>query len=297
MHYTGTTYRPPFESESLLLQVTVGCSHNNCTFCSMYRDVQFKIESLEQIAADLDEAKRFYPFVDRVFLVNGDAFVLSADRLTAIAELIHEKLPRVETIGMYASVRNVMTKTDAELKALRALGITELNMGTESGLDEALTFMNKGFTAEESITQLLRLKAAGIDFCTNVIFGGAGPELRIENAIKTAELVNKTQPYTIFTETIHGNPGSPLHELMKEGKFIESTIGQYLEEELTFLRHLNVENCRYFGLHPSNIVQLQGWLSQDRDKIISVLEQVEAYLSPEQLAMRPTRMSEGSVTF
>ena len=160
MHYTGTIYRPPFEARSLLLQVTTGCSHNRCSFCTMYRDEPFKVEPLEQIEEDLEEAREYVPDVTRVFLENGDPFALSADRLEKIAAMIHDYLLKVETIAMYASIKNVIGKTDEELKRLRTLGINELNIGVESGLDEALTYMNKGYTAEQAVYELKRLRAA-----------------------------------------------------------------------------------------------------------------------------------------
>ena len=144
MHYTGTIYRPPFEARSLLLQVTTGCSHNRCSFCTMYRDEQFGVEPLEQVEADLQEAREYVPNVTRVFLENGDPFALSADRLEEIAVMVHAYLPKVETIAMYASIKNVIGKTDEDLKRLRILGINELNIGVESGLDDALSYMNKG---------------------------------------------------------------------------------------------------------------------------------------------------------
>ena len=154
MKYTGNIYRPPFEARSLLLQVTVGCSHNKCAFCTMYRDVPFSVEPLSQIEADLKEASRYAPQVTRVFLENGDPFVLSADKLCAIAERIYRYLPKVKTIAMYASILNIKTKTDAELLRLRKLGINELNIGVESGLDTALIRMNKGYSRDQAIYEL-----------------------------------------------------------------------------------------------------------------------------------------------
>ena len=162
MKYTGLTYRPPFEAHSLLLQVTAGCSHNKCSFCTMYRNVPFSTESMGQIESDLREAREYTPDAERVFLENGDPFCLSADRLAEITEKIHEYLPMVETIAMYASIKNIQGKTDEELKLLHTLGINELNIGVESGLDDALAMMNKGYTAAQAVNELLRLKDAGI---------------------------------------------------------------------------------------------------------------------------------------
>lgn len=295
MNFTGNVYRPPFESRSLLLQVTVGCSHNKCAFCTMYRNVPFRVEPLEQIRADLDEARRYAPNVTRVFLENGDPFVLPADRLKVIAEMIHQKLPKVDTIAMYASIQNIKSKTDAELRELRSLGINELNIGVESSLDEALRRMNKGYTAAEAEYELIRLRNAGIDYGANVIFGSAGPELRIENAVRTAELINKTTPYLIFTGTIHADPGCPLYERMRSGTFTENTVGEYLEEEEIFLRALDVNDCFYFGLHPSNIVGLYGNLGTERDKMLAQIKQERSELSETQLKSQPVRGAEGSI--
>ncbi|MBQ3305526.1 MAG: radical SAM protein, partial [Clostridia bacterium] len=142
MSLTGMVYRPPYEANSLLLQVTQGCSHNKCTFCYMYPDVPFSVCPLEQVEADIEEATRYCPDVERVFLEHGDAFVLSADRLIQIADAIHARLPRVKTIAMYASIQNIKTKTDEELRQLRDTGIHGLDIGVESGLDAAMTYMN-----------------------------------------------------------------------------------------------------------------------------------------------------------
>ena len=297
MHYNGNIYRPPFESGSLLLQVTQGCSHNQCNFCTMYRNVTFRMEPIEQIAADLEEAKEYCPDIDRVFLLSGDAFCLSGFRLQAIAKLIREKLPKVETIVMYASVKNIMTKTNAELRELRRLGINQLNVGLESGHDKTLAAMNKGVSAQETLTQLLRLKDAGIQYGANIIFGLAGREYSREHAIETAEILNKTSPYLIFTGTIHASPGCPLYEQMQSGQFQELTIGEYLEEEELFLQHLDVDQCFLFGLHPSNVIRLQGWLSRDKEKLLGFVEDHRRQLSREQLRSIPVRKGEGGIVY
>ncbi|MBQ9307415.1 MAG: radical SAM protein [Clostridia bacterium] len=157
MHFTGPVYCPPFEARSFLLQVTTGCSHNRCAFCTMYRDVPFTVEPLSQIEADLQEAEPWKEGISRVFLESGDPFTLSYERLCRIAELIHRYLPHAQTIAMYASIRNISGKTDAELSALRKLGINELNIGVESGSDAVLRAMHKGYNAREARHELLRL--------------------------------------------------------------------------------------------------------------------------------------------
>ena len=294
MHYTGTIYRPPFEARSLLLQVTTGCSHNKCSFCTMYRDEPFRVEPLEQIEEDLAEARQYVSNITRVFLENGDPFALSADRLEQIAGMIHEYLPRVETIAMYASVKNVIGKSDEELRRLRNLGINELNIGVESGLDEALSYMNKGYTAAQAKYELNRLKSAGIDYGANIILGCAGPERRHENAVATAALLNETKPYLIFTGTIHSDPGCPLYEDMQSGRFVESTFGEYLDEEEELLELLNLTDCYLFGLHPSNIVTMHGSLPEDKAAMLALIRKRREELA-NRLDERPVRYGEGAV--
>ena len=294
MHFTGMTYRPPFEARSLLLQVTVGCSHNQCSFCTMYRDVPFQTAPIEQVEEDLAEAALYADRITRVFLENGDPFALSADRLTQIAELIHKYLPKVETIAMYASVKNITGKTDEELKSLRALGINELNIGIESGLDEALLLMNKGYTTDQARHELLRLKDAGIDWGANVIFGAVGTGRGQVNAEATAALLNQTKPYLIFTGTIHAEPGCPLYDSMKAGTFTECTFGEYLDEEERFLSLLDPEECYYFGLHPSNVVRMHGWLDRDKEAMLDQIRKTRTSLQSH-LDARPVRGGEGAI--
>lgn len=294
MHYTGTIYRPPFEARSLLLQVTTGCSHNRCSFCTMYRDEPFRVEPLDQIEEDLAEARQYVPNVTRVFLENGDPFALSADRLEQIAVMIHAYLPRVETIAMYASIKNVISKSDEELRRLRNLGINELNIGVESGLDEALVYMNKGYTSDQAKHELNRLKEAGIDYGANIILGCAGPERRHENAAATAALLNETKPYLIFTGTIHSDPGCPLYEDIQNGRFVESTFGEYLDEEEELLELLDLTDCYLFGLHPSNIVTMHGNIPEDKAAMLELVRKRREELDS-RLDERPVRYGEGAV--
>lgn len=294
MTYTGPVFRPPFEANSLLLEVTVGCSHNRCTFCTMYKDVPFQVSPMEQIEHDLLEAKERYGSVSRIFLVNADPFVLSAARLKAIAEKINEVFPEIETISMYASVKNIIGKTDEELKELRKLKINELNIGIESGMDDVLTRLNKGFTLEEARTQLKRLNKAGIDFSMNIIVGAAGSEKSIENAIANSKLINEVNPYLIFIATMHVDFGSVLYDEMKEGKFVENTLGDNLTEELELLKRLELKETVFFGLHTSNVIPLIGTLPKDKDKLIEELEKGIKSIPQKILNSRPEKGYEGA---
>ncbi len=275
----GVTYRPPYEYRSFLLQVTRGCSHGKCSFCTMYKDIPFRMEPMDEIKADIIEAGAFYPRIRRVFLENGDPFYLSADNLCEIAECIHENLPEVSTISMYASVKNIIPKSDAELRRLAGLGINELNIGVESGLDDVLRFLNKGFTADQAVYELTRLTGAGIDYTANVIFGAAGAGRGIENAEATARLLNAAPPVLIFTGTIHSSPGCPLYEQMQDGSFKHQTVGEYLDEEERLLSLLSIDECRYYSTHPSNLTGLRGRLPRDKDRLLSEIAEARQEFS------------------
>lgn len=294
MTYTGPVFRPPFEANSLLLEVTVGCSHNKCTFCTMYKDVPFHVSPIEQIEHDLIEAKRLYGSVRRVFLVNADPFVLSASRLKEIAEKINEVFPEIETITMYASIKNISGKTDEELKELRKLKINELNIGLETGMDEALNKLNKGFTLEEARTQLKRLNKAGIDFSVNIIIGAAGSGKSIENAIATSKIINEVNPYLIFIATMHVDQGSVLQDEMKAGTFVENTLGDNLLEELELLKRLDLQKTTFYGLHTSNVIPLVGMLPREKDKLIDQLEKGIKSIPQHILNSRPEKGYEGA---
>ena len=286
MKYTGPVFRPPFEADSLLLQVTVGCSHNKCSFCTMYREVGFCTESLAQIEKDLREAREAIPHVERIFLLNADPFALSANKLKAIGEKINEILPEVKTIAMYASILNIINKTDEELKTLRALKFNDFNIGVESGLPGMMEHFNKGYDLKTAKTQLARLKNAGIDFSLNIIIGGAGTDRHLENARANAALINETKPNLIFIANLHVDPGSELFEEMHQGEFVENTLGQNLEEEIKLLENLTVEDCIFYGMHTSNVVPVQGMLPQTKEAMLNRLKKTTAKMDALMLESR-----------
>lgn len=288
MNYTGPVYRPPYEANSLLLQVTVGCAHNKCVFCTMYKDVQFSIEPLEQIERDLQEAKQHYGNVKRVFLVNGDAFVLSARRLKPIAELIIKYFPDVEVITMYASISNVKAKTDEELRDLRELRINDLWMGLESGNEETLKYMNKGFALRDSYEQLERLNKAGIRHIDIFIFGAAGRGKGIQNAIDNAKLINATRPSGISITTMGAFGDSQLAKDAENGKFVPATELEVLEEQKKLIELVEVESA-YLGIHGINTVTFDAMLPRDRDKAIKKIDNAIETLDDEFLNSVPKR--------
>lgn len=248
---------------------------------------------IDQIERDLREMRSIYRSAKRIFLTGADPFVLSADKLKAIAEKVNEIFPEAETIAMYASVKNIMGKTDEELRQLRALRINELNIGIESGMDEVLKHLNKGFTLEEARTQLKRLNAAGIDFSANIILGAAGAEKWMENAAASALLLNEVRPYLIFLATLHVDAGSLLYDELKAGTFSENTLGQNIQEELELLRRLDLDGTAFYGLHTSNVIPVAGTLPEDKDRLIDMLEKGMMKIPARVLDSRPEKGYEG----
>ena len=290
MNYTGPTYRPPYEANSLLLQVTVGCAHNKCVFCTMYKDIQFSIDPIEQIERDLQEAKLHYGNIKRVFLVNGDAFVLSARRLKPIAELIIKYFPDVEVITMYASISNVKSKTDEELRELRELRINDLWMGLESGNEDTLNYMNKGFDLSDAYEQLERLNKAGIRHIDIFIFGAGGRGKGIQNAIDNAKLINETKPMGVSITTMGAFGDSQLAKDVENGIFVPATELEVLEEQKKLIDLIEVETT-YLGIHGINTVTFDALLPKDRDKAIRKIDNVIEQLDDEFLNTVPRRHS------
>lgn len=290
MKYTGPVYRPPYEANTLLLQVTVGCAHNKCTFCTMYRDVRFQMESLEQVEKDLQEAQRVYGKVRRVFLVNGDAFVLKGKRLKAIAEKVYEYLPDVEKITMYASINNIKHKTDEDLAELAKLGIGDLWVGVETGHGQALEYLNKGATIEDAYEQLERLNKAGITFFYGFMFGAAGKGKGIENAEANAKLINQVKPMGIVPTTLSPNEGTKLAQDIASGTFKLATEREVLEEQKRTLELVDVPTY-YMGIHVINSVPFDAELPKGREGAIERVDHALTHTSEAVLDSVPVRHS------
>ena len=224
LHFTGTIWRPPFEARSVLLQVTVGCTHHACKFCSLYGDLRFRISPAEEVEADLRIVARYQPRARRVFLVGANPFVLSAGRLIRLADRIRDFLPKVRTIGMFARVSDILQKSAAELRELRARGITGISIGTESGDDASLAFMNKGTTAAEALEACRRLDEAGIEYYLTYMTGLAGAGNGTRAAHATAALFNRLHPYIVGIVSLTLFPDTPLMREIEAGRFVPQIL-------------------------------------------------------------------------
>lgn len=273
MQYEGTVYRPPLEANTFLLQVAVGCTHNKCAFCDMYQDKKFHLTDMTKIEADLQEARDWYPIMDRIFLVDGDAFALSANRLEKIIERIHHYFPECETISMYASVKNVKDKTDEELTRLQEIGVNDLYIGHESGLEEVLAHINKGHTLQDAYDQMERLHQAKIRHHTLLMPGLGGKGKGVESGLAAARLVNATKPDIIIFTTLALFPGTQMYEEAERGEFIEAGEKEILLEQKVFLENVDLPTSFLWANHSLNSTPIAGLLGRDRERMIQILEQ------------------------
>ncbi len=282
MKFTGITYRPPVEAMlgTELLQVTEGCAHNACTFCTMYAD-KFKVEHLSQVESDIIELRMINPNIKRIFLVNGDAFVLSAGKLQAISELIIKHIPEVEVITMYASVSNVKSKSDEELKRIKEMRIDDLWMGLETGREESIKYINKGHSLNDAYEQLERLNKAGIRHCDAYMLGVAGSGKGIENAEDTARLINASGATLVWFGTLGLFQGSKMTLAAKRGEFTPATEREIIEEEIRVLELIELSGVPFYGIHPTNTSSIQGMLPQDREHMITHLREYLATANPD----------------
>ena len=292
MHYTGTIWRPPYEVSSLLLEVTAGCTHHSCKFCTLYNDLPFKfrMSPLEDVESDLQEAQLWStdPIamltarlqglprperIQRTFLVGANPFVLKYERLMAIADLIQKYVPSVKTIGCFARITDVTTKSDEELASLHRAGYDGLTIGIETGDDEALRFMNKGYTAADIVKQCSRLDRAGIhyNFFYLVSISGAG---RGEIGAKaTADICNQLHPIMVGANILTIYPDSELYQEIQLGNWNESGEIEKYKEIRTLLQHLEIPT-QFAALGASNAFQFQGTLPEDKDALIAALDKI-----------------------
>ena len=269
MHYTGQVYRPPVEAYTPMLEITVGCSHNKCSFCTMYRQTPFFVSPLEDVESDLKEMREDYgPNIKRIYLLNGDPFVLSTPKLLKISELVHKYFPKIETLSCYASINEIRNRSVEELKTLRAAGYNDLYFGLETGYDPALKIMNKGFTAEEEYENLKKLQEAGMTYRALLMPGVAGRGKGTENALATAKLLNTYKPNMVLIFNTSVAPGSDLEKIRDAGGFTEATERENLEEIKLLLNSLDMDDdCYFFGSHPFDLVPVSGYF-KDRDEIV-----------------------------
>ena len=276
MRYEGQIYRPPGEWRSYLLQCTIGCSHNKCTFCGMYKTKKFHVRPMKEIIEDIAMAREYYgpENVDKVFLCDGDAIVMRQAQLLQILEALYAAFPHLRQVTVYAGTRSTMTKSQEQLIELRQAGLTRAYLGVESGSDAVLQAIQKGCTAAEMLQAGQNLVAAGIDLWAIVILGltGQGGDWE-EHVLSTAGIINKMKPRHLSAMTFAPAAGTPLGEDVLAGRFQVCTPDQILEECHLLLEHLDVDPLHFTSNHASNYLPLKGGLPEDREKFLSLIDQ------------------------
>lgn len=273
MRYKGSVYRPPSEARSLIVQVTYGCSHNTCAFCSMYKAKRFALRPMEEILEDFQLARQQYSRVGRIFLADGDALIRPAADLEQILDTIAALFPECERVTCYASPGSIQKRTPEELVRLREKNLTMVYMGLESGCDAVLKQMRKGHTAAEIVAAGQKVRQAGIALSVTAISGLGGETRWREHATDTAAAFSAMKPDYIGLLTLMVEPGTPLYDWVEQGSFVLPDSHRILEETARMLEGLDAPGCVFRMNHASNYLNLRGTLNQDRELMLNQLKQ------------------------
>lgn len=286
MRYEGMVYRPPSEARSLIVQVTIGCAHNKCTFCTMYKDKKFRIRKKEEVLEDFQMAYDAYgDRIRRIFLADGDALVVKTPDLLDILNFIKKRFPSTERVTSYGTPRDILRKSEDELKALAEAGLDMVYMGAESGDAVTLERINKGVTREEIIEAGRKLRRCGIKSSITLISGLGGRERLKEHAIESAKLITDIKPDYVGFLTLMLDESTEIYRQIKDGEMELLTPDDVVEEMRLFLNHVDSEGTVFRANHASNYVILKGNLNEDIDTMLAKLDEVEA-----QKRYRPERV-------
>ena len=273
MHFTGRTWRPPHESQSVILQATSGCTHNQCTFCSLYKYEKFRMSPMDEFEEDLAEIKTYQPNARRIFLTGANPFAMSYENLKLRDLTVREYLIKCQSIAMFSSIRDIRNKEVWQLKKLRAMGINGLSIGTESGDDATLALANKGYTSDDILEQCRKLDEAGIEYYFVYMTGLAGKENGQRNAINSAKIFSQLNPYFISVDSLTLFPDTQLYQMAKQGKFTPADEKERIEELQTLIENLHIRT-HLFANSVSNYFPFVARLPYERDKAISELQDI-----------------------
>lgn len=274
LRYEGAVYRPPSEARSLIIQATLGCSHNKCTFCSMYKDKPFRARAFEDVENDLRYARNMYSHVRRIFLADGDALILSFEKLSRILLCIRELFPECERVGIYGTSKSINLKTLEELIELKKLGLGIIYLGLESGNEEILKRIRKGETADDIVRAGKKVKESKILLSVTAISGLGSQELKNEHAVDTAKAFSQMKPDFIGFLALMVEREAELYNDVLNGKFKLLTPIEIVEEMILFLKNIDSEGSVFRSNHASNYFSLYGDLNKDIPSMLGELEEV-----------------------
>lgn len=288
MRYYGNVVRPPSEAWSYILQITYGCSHNKCTFCSTYLDKPFRVRPAKEVLEDIEMARSYIPHTRRVFLADGNALVLSTRRLVTILDALNEAFPNLERVGIYANAQDVLRKSDEELATLYCKKLGIIYIGLESGDDEILRRVKKGATAAEMIEAVRKAQAVGFKMSVIGILGLGERQRSREHAIATGQVVSAMDPAYFSLLTLMVVPGTELHQQWKAGQFVLIEPLEMLKEMRVMIQHIEGVTCCVFRTnHASNYLPLAGTLPQDKERLLATLDRALVHLARGESALRP----------
>lgn len=273
MRYEGSVYRPPSEASSLIVQATIGCSHNRCRFCTMYKDKQFRIRPVEEILEDLSWAAKSYGgAIEKVFLADGDALIMKTADLLSVFSKCRQLFPRLKRIGIYGSPQSILRKSEEDLTVLKAAGLGIVYLGIESGSDRILTWMEKGVTSEVMIEAGRKVKASGITLSAMVILGLGGSAFSAEHARESARVCNAIQPDYLSLLTLMLEEGSGITPMIRSGEFAELGPREALTELREMMADLELYGTEIRSNHASNYVSINGRLPEDKVRILQDID-------------------------
>lgn len=273
MRYEGSVYRPPSEASSLIVQATIGCSHNQCKFCTMYKDKKFRIRPVADILEDLTWASQQYgSMIERVFLADGDALIMKTKDLLEILNAIKAQFENVRRVGIYGSPQSILLKSEDDLRKLKDAGLGILYLGIESGSAQVLDWMDKGVSPGEMVEAGQKVRRAGIVLSAMVILGLGGAQLSLVHARESAVVCSAIKPEYLSLLTLMTEPGSLLLDMIRTGEFSEPTPEQALRELRELVCGLELENTVLRSNHASNYVSINGRLPKDKDKILGEID-------------------------
>lgn len=289
MRYIGNIFRPPSEARSYILQCTVGCTHNRCTFCAMYKDKKYRVRSMDEIKTDIRMAGEYYGDIEKVFLADGDALAMNTSDLIEVIDELNRTFPSLRHVGIYASPDSILKKEISELTALKAAGLTIAYLGVETGDPELLRDIRKGVTYDEMLEAGRLVRRAGILLSVTVLLGLAGRTPKaVEHAKNTAQICSEMNPDYIGALTLMVVPGTELFRRMERGEFELPGPFEILDEMRIFLQNLNVNGTEYRSNHASNYLPIKGRFPDDKEKILALINEIiskndRRYLRPDYL--------------
>lgn len=283
MHFTGRTWRPPYEAYSVIIQATSGCTYGKCRFCNLYKNECFRMTPMEEFEEDLAEIKKYQPNARRIFWTGANPFALSYENLRLRALTVRDYLIKCQSIAMFSSVRDIKNKEVWQLRKLRAAGINGLSIGTESGDNTTLALANKGYTAEDILEQCRKLDEAGIEYYFVYMTGLAGKGNGYRNAVNSARLFSQLNPYFISVDSLTLFPDTELYEMAERGDFVPAGEKERIEELQVFIQNLQIRT-HLLANTSSNFYPVTAFLPKERGKVIGELQHILDTISEDEMA-------------